>query len=140
MNVDPLWGVGSRAAGIAGTVTTVELQATNTGLAATVPPGNVASIAIPANVRVFAISAFINPTSSGSSIDSAQFTINVDGKAIAKWQLPNNDTWLNNIQEIIPVDITSTANSILEVNFGPFATDLTGYNIGYRIVAYLVSI
>lgn len=131
------WGVG-RDPQVRNAISKVSIEVTSDGLATNDPP-HVSSTTIPAGVKVFAMGIQIQPTSSGASIDSARFRVFVDGYPVADYALPNSDSWASNISDMIPTDIPVWNTGTLRVEYGPVAPDITGYNIGFSVTAYLVT-
>lgn len=139
MPLNPILGAG-REAQSRGAIANYRIKQDSVGLGVNANfPGNIETIDLNSGERVFSIQVKLFPTSTGSSIDSARFRIRINQYVIADYKLPNNDAWLDNIEETIPVDVLIDGAYQLIVEYGPELADATGYNIGFSVTAYTIT-
>lgn len=134
------WGVG-REPQVRNSISTWRISEDNIGLSSVSNfPGTTLTLNLNPQERIFSLQVRIFPTSSGLSIDSARFRVRTSSTVLADYKLPTTDGWASLIDEIVPVDVPTYPGDQLIVEFGPETADATGYNIGFAVTAFSITI
>lgn len=140
MPLNPLLGAG-RDPQVRNAIQNYRISQTNIGIgSASNFPGTTESLSLNPAERVFSIQIKIFPSSTGASIDSARFRVRINQYVIADYKLPNNDAWISNVDETLAVDLITDEISTLFVEYGPELGDASGYNIGFSVVVYSITV